>query len=469
MLSIPTRAHRHSGTSRRLIAWQSCVVVMDDSDISDLTNREIITIIRSRTSLPAHCTRNRHELLKYIGSNLDHDTIAALRAQASDNRHTKQIAKEARVAKRRRKTHNVRAEEGERIRAEQAGDVQDTSRYLELPTQDDINQCHQAFYEFTGNTATAAAVCAVCARETPICSSGFQYFTSADIVNRHRLIPKKSHPAHYLLDGMLLEPAGVVEESAGERWIRICRDCQAALRKDHDRPPQYSLANGLWVGRTPWELEVLTLPEHMLIALVYPRVFVYKLFPTSLHRKFDDAHYQRGLRGSVTTYALDQTAIVDMLRGNLMPRRPQILASVISLLYIGKGKLPLRMLRNLFRVRRHVVLQALHWLQINNTKYYGQIQLDHDALRSLPEDDVPDAIINIIRHSHDVDAVERERAGHTQHDDGGEKAIIFSKLYSQFSIRIQNLMTQTTTRCQRVMLRIHNKVIRIDGSRSVGA
>ena len=202
---------------------------------------------------------------------------------------------------------------------------------------DDVNWCHQAFYDSTGNAATASAICAVCARKTLISTSGFECHALKDVVTSCRLVPTKPHPTHYLVQGMLLEPGGVVEGTSGEVTIQICRDCQAALHKPDDRPPQYSLANGLWVGKMPWELEVLTVPEHLLIALVYLRVFIYKLFPTSLCSNVDDTHYQRGMRGTVTTYALDQSAIADMLQGNLMPRRPKILASVISLLYIGRG------------------------------------------------------------------------------------------------------------------------------------
>ena len=44
--------------------------------------------------------------------------------------------------------------------------------------------------------------------------------------------------------------------------------------------------------------------------------------------------------------------ISSMLHGNLMPRPPAVLASVISVTFIGLGDLPKHWLRTTFRVRR---------------------------------------------------------------------------------------------------------------------
>ncbi|KAJ6625146.1 hypothetical protein B0H10DRAFT_1671846, partial [Mycena sp. CBHHK59/15] len=152
--------------------------------------------------------------------------------------------------------------------------------------------------------------------------------------------------------------------------------------------PQYALANNLWIGRTPWQLQILTFPEQLLIALLYPRVFVFKLHPRCPGRKDPDT-LQRGMRGTVSTYDLDSDGIASMLAGDLMPRPPAVLASVISVTYIGLGELPKNWLRSTFRVRRKVVSDALAWLKQNNPKYYGHIKIDGARIAALPEDDVP--------------------------------------------------------------------------------
>jgi len=109
------------------------------------------------------------------------------------------------------------------------------------------------------------------------------------------------------------------------------------LRKDKVKPPRYSLANGLWIGEIPWELQRLTFPEQMLIALLYPRVYVFKLFTKSIHQPGYSA-LQRGMRGTVSTYKLDTDAIASMVQGNLMPRFTAMLSEIISITFIGTGK-----------------------------------------------------------------------------------------------------------------------------------
>ncbi|KAJ6518279.1 hypothetical protein C8R47DRAFT_914777, partial [Mycena vitilis] len=165
----------------------------------------------------------------------------------------------------------------------------------------------------------------------------------------------------------------------------ICCQCSDSLAKGCDRPPQYSLANNLWIGRTPWPLRILTFPEQLLIALLYPRVFVFKLHPRCPGR-MDPNTLQRGMRGTVSTYDLDSDGIAAMLAGDLMPRPPAVLASVISVTYIGLGQLPKNWLRSTFRVRRKAVFDALSWLKENNPKYYGHIKIDTSRMAALPED-----------------------------------------------------------------------------------
>ncbi|KAL4068190.1 hypothetical protein J3A83DRAFT_4097740, partial [Scleroderma citrinum] len=55
--------------------------------------------------------------------------------------------------------------------------------------------------------------------------------------------------------------------------------CLDELQKPSNTPPQYSLANILWIGCIPWQLQVLTFPEQLLITHLYSHVFIFKLFP----------------------------------------------------------------------------------------------------------------------------------------------------------------------------------------------
>ncbi|KAF8145651.1 hypothetical protein K438DRAFT_1735322 [Mycena galopus ATCC 62051] len=117
---------------------------------------------------------------------------------------------------------------------------------------------------------------------------------------------------------------------------------------------------------------------------------------------------QRGMRGTVTTYDLDIEGISAMVGGDLMPRPPEVLASVISVTYVGLGELPKNWINNTFRT--------------NNPKYYGHIQIDEARLRALPEDDMPLAITSVIRQSTDTGIIDQESDGYVPRHEEFESA-----------------------------------------------
>jgi len=226
------------------------------------------------------------------------------------------------------------------------------------------------------------------------------------------------HPQHTLFNGKLLEPKGVSGDG-NHAVVMTCADCFNDLKKPTDQPPRYSLANNMWIGGIPWRLQTLTFPEQLLIALLYPRVYVFKLYPRKFHGIRDATSLQRGMRGNVSTYDMDMEGIAKMVEGNLMPRPPAVLASVISVTFVGLGDLPKKWLRTTFRVRRQVVFEALRWLKNNNPKYYGGIEIDGRRIAQLPEDDVPVEVLGIVRQSTDTGLVDQESAGYVPMDDDG--------------------------------------------------
>lgn len=169
----------------------------------------------------------------------------------------------------------------------------------------------------------------------------------------------------------------------------------------------------MWVGEVPFELRYLTIAEQLLIARVYPRVFVVKLFPKSnSHHGLENDQLQTALRGNVTTFELNSDAIADMIAGNLMPQPPAVLASVLSVTFIGRGSTLSPAALRLFQVRRHMLVQALKWLRANNPKYYGDIQIDDSRLAMLPEDDVPPEVLVNIHHEQDATVINAESDGY---------------------------------------------------------
>ena len=126
------------------------------------------------------------------------------------------------------------------------------------------------------------------------------------------------------------------------------------------------------------------------------------------------------MQGNVSSYELNMDGISSMLHGNLMPRPPAVLASVISVTFIGLGDLPKRWLRTTFRVRRHSVFEALRWLKANNAKYYGDIEIDPSRIQQLPEDDVPLEVLGVVRQSSDTGLVDQENDGYVPVDDSDD-------------------------------------------------
>jgi hypothetical protein len=155
------------------------------------------------------------------------------------------------------------------------------------------------------------------------------------------------------------------------------------------------------------------MPEQLLIAHLFPHVFVFKLYPKNPYAAFDIEGLQNGLRGNVSSHELDMKGMVSMVQGNLMPKPPVILSSLISVTYIGRGRLPKNWLKSTFRVRRQVIGDALLWLKENNPKYFGDIEISGARLSQLPEDDIPVEILGTIRQTSDTDLVELESAGYT--------------------------------------------------------
>jgi hypothetical protein len=294
-----------------------------------------------------------------------------------------------------------------------------TNSFLRLPTPAQLKGCYRAFYNATSNKALASATCGICARNVNINEQKVTHFKIDSLPNAHRLIPRYLHVAHTLFNDKLLEPRGV--RSEGNNFlVAACKDCISGLNKPKDVPPEYSLANNMWIGDIPWELRRLTFPEQLLVALIYPRVYVFKLFPKKFERGRDASALQRGMRGNVSSYELNMDAISSMVHGNLMPRPPVVLASIISVTFIGLGELPQKWLYSTFRVRRHAVFEALTWLKKNNQKYYGDIEIDPERLGSLPDDEVPKEILGIVRQTEDIGLVDQESDSYVPADDSVE-------------------------------------------------
>lgn len=389
------------------------IICMPSVHYSSLTFKEITDTARGHGfQIPRSAPRRKEDLLAFIAQNASPNVMSALALRVHE--------KESSGPKGRKRQGTVEPE-GDRScirrRVEEFSPVKprhmyDDTKYLELPTADEVKACYRRFHEATSNAAVEMVVCGVCSREVGIQNDGIRIVRLQDLPNPHRLVPHQSHPAHCLFNGKILEPAGIHGTMHDVQKINVCRQCWTSLENTKsDLPPALSLANNMWIGPVPDVLSSLTFPEQLLISHLYPRVYVFKLYPKKGFGG-DPFKLQKGMRGTVSTFELDMQGITSMLEGNLMPRPAELLASVISVTYIGLGHLPKHWLRHLFRVRRWHVFSALQWLKDNNPKYYGNIAIDHGRLASLPEDDIPVELLSIVRQSTDVQVIDQENAGY---------------------------------------------------------
>lgn len=289
----------------------------------------------------------------------------------------------------------------------------DPTQFAKLPSPEQVRQCFREFYQATSQAAITEYICSVCGRRRLESEEGSVVLPYRSIPNGHRLFQRDGCRIADVWDRMVLEMAGM-EEGDEEVQCRVCRECLIALERPQDDesiPPKHALANNLWIGPIPDVLEDLTVCEQMLLALILPRVFVYKLYPAG-RGEGPTGTFQQGLRGTVTSYELDKRGFSDMVEGRLLPRPLTILAKVISIVVVGRGKLNESRLLPIFRVRRNRLHGALVWLKKNNPKYFGDIAINLQLLDSIPNDDLPPEIVAMVRQSEEVEVVREEEGGY---------------------------------------------------------
>jgi hypothetical protein len=214
-----------------------------------------------------------------------------------------------------------------------------------------------------------------------------------------------------LWEGLLLLE-GHIKGEAPDATGWICSECRRSL--EVDTMPKFALANNMWIGPIPHELAVLTLPKELLISRHFPRCYIFKLYPKD-SRHVNPNHLQQGMAGNVTLYDMNINDVTKMVEGQFLPQPVASLASVLAITYVGTRHLPKDWLKSTFRVRRDVVFNALTWLKAHNP-LYADIQISEVQLAHLPEDDVPQEIVSVIRHEASDDVAIRENEGYVPTD-----------------------------------------------------
>ncbi|KAH9041352.1 hypothetical protein EDB85DRAFT_1922716 [Lactarius pseudohatsudake] len=167
------------------------------------------------------------------------------------------------------------------------------------------------FIDATGNAATKTSICAVCAGR--FFDSDISALKLCELQTDNILLPSKSHPSHVLTHGMLLHqnPDCFHNDANGIHSANVCFSCASHVHRN--KTPPLSLANGMWVGAVPGELDILPLPERILVGRHFPAAYIVKLYPKKRGaNSWCSKNLQSGLRGNVSTYRLNTEDIASM-------------------------------------------------------------------------------------------------------------------------------------------------------------
>lgn len=133
-----------------------------------------------------------------------------------------------------------------------------------------------------------------------------------------------------------------------------------------------------------------------------------------------ESSFQKGMRGTMSSYDLDMSGISSMIAGDMMPRPLSVLPSLVSVTFIGHGTLSNTWMQSLFCVHWVTVYEALSWLKIHNLKYYECVQIDGTQISKFSDNDVPIEILGVIHQTDDVAVVEQEAEGYVPQFGDGE-------------------------------------------------
>ena len=210
--------------------------------------------------------------------------------------------------------------------------------------------------------------CAVCGKLTSIA----QLRLLQDVEAKHLeclIVPEVTRVERsWRKDPVTSIPGPVLDTSCQH----ICIKCHDSVK--NGKIPQLALANGLWVGDIPSQLQNLSWTEQLLISRVVRNYCIVKVSKSKMHK----------MKANAICHAVPMPKIYSALP----PKRSE-LDEVLAFLYIGPTKpTPEDLKRTPLLVRRNRVIDALEWLKLNH-KDYQDIEISHKNMNEYSEDEPP--------------------------------------------------------------------------------
>ena len=181
----------------------------------------------------------------------------------------------------------------------------------------------------------------------------------------------------------------------------ICSGCLSYLKKR--KIPPFSLANGLWLGKIPKELQDLSYVEKMLIAKVRHNRCIIRIKSSGRYK----------MRANAIVFQNPVPKIY-----NVLPPARTDMDQVLACMFTGPCKPTEQDLeRTPILVRRNKIANALNWLTLNHSDYHDVI-ISQDNLDQYPEEGISvtiDSRISILNKEKEETSVHD-----TEGDDGIE-------------------------------------------------
>ena len=249
-----------------------------------------------------------------------------------------------------------------------------------------IARCVQGFVSDTQPDKINEKGCAVCGQLYPIvklapldkCNIKLDILNDSYTKNITRRKRTSNDDEITYIKGPILDP----------KCTHICTNCYTTIQNDNI--PHNALANGLWIGEVPSQLQNLSWAEKLLIARVHHNFCVMKFSMSGLKGLCK-------LKANAISYATPMPKIYKTL-----PPSKDELDDVLAFIYIGSIKpTDVDWTRTPFLVRHKAVKEALDWLKLNHKDYYD-IEISDENLQQYSED-VPPVVIDWQKSNIDVE------------------------------------------------------------------
>lgn len=262
----------------------------------------------------------------------------------------------------------------------------------------------KAFVEATSSESLRESPCAVCGasfvrqdmRPESICIDDIMEELSLLRLNLD--VPpgvKLMYQRKDCLDGLAVYSPAVHSTESSKISMDMCCTCHKSLIERKELPA-LAIANGLYLGSVPPELQELTVIEEALIARRRAKMWVVHLrgdgkdndettSETEGSRSFKlDGTEQKGMRGHVVVFGADPKHLISKLPP------PLTCESVpVCVVFVGDKTPSKEWLLNKAKpliIRTEIVRGALVWLKANNP-LYSDIVIDHELMNDWPKTD----------------------------------------------------------------------------------